>query len=103
MRQSRVIETEPWGVHEQPRFLNQVVEAIWDGTPRRLLAVAKRVEREGGRLRTQRWGPRAIDVDILFFGDQRVAEKDLVIPHPRIKEREFVLASLAELGVEPPP
>ena len=103
LRQSRVIETEPWGVRDQPRFLNQVVEADWDGSPRQLLAVAKEVEREGGRVPARRWGPRAIDVDILLFGERRVAERDLVIPHPRIRERDFVLASLAELGVEPPP
>ena len=102
LRQSRVIETEPWGVRDQPRFLNQVVEASWDGSPQGLLAVAKLVEREGGRLPERRWGPRTIDVDILLFGDLRVADKDLVIPHPRIRDREFVLASLAELGAAPP-
>jgi len=101
VRQSRVMETEPWGVFNQPRFLNQVVEADWQGTPRGLLRVAKSVEREGGRRPTRRWGPRVIDVDILLFGDQRVREPDLVIPHPRIAEREFVLESLAELGVRP--
>ncbi len=98
MRQSRVIETEPWGVREQPRFLNQVVEGEWQGTPRALLKVAKDVEREGGRVPGRRWGPRAIDVDIIFFGDERVTQRDLVIPHPRIAERPFVVASLRELG-----
>lgn len=101
LRQSQVIETEPWGVTDQPRFLNQVVEAEWTGTPRQLLRVAKQVEREGGRGRTRRWGPRVIDVDILLFGDVHVRLPDLVIPHPRISEREFVLESLAELGVTP--
>ena len=100
VRQSRVIETEPWGVADQPRFLNQVVEVEWLGSPRQLLAAAKAVEREGGRKPTRRWGPRVIDVDILLFGDQRLREPDLVIPHPRIAEREFVLQSLAELGVK---
>jgi 2-amino-4-hydroxy-6-hydroxymethyldihydropteridine diphosphokinase len=98
VRQSRVIETEPWGVREQPRFLNQVVEGEWQGTPRALLKVAKDVEREGGRVPGRRWGPRAIDVDIIFFGDERVTQRDLVIPHPRIAERPFVVASLRELG-----
>ncbi|HEX6061579.1 MAG TPA: 2-amino-4-hydroxy-6-hydroxymethyldihydropteridine diphosphokinase, partial [Candidatus Limnocylindria bacterium] len=78
LRQSRVIETEPWGVADQPLFLNQVVEAEWRGSPRQLLRVAKAVEREGGRVRTRRWGPRAIDVDILYFGNERVREQDLV-------------------------
>ncbi len=98
LRQSRVIETEPWGVTNQPRFLNQVLEVEWQSSPRRLLTAAKAVEREGGRKATRRWGPRVIDVDILLFGDERVAEPDLVIPHPRIAERPFVLAGLEELG-----
>jgi 2-amino-4-hydroxy-6-hydroxymethyldihydropteridine diphosphokinase len=100
-RQSQVIETEPWGVSDQPRFLNQVVEGEWNGSPRQLLRVAKAVEREGGRVQTTRWGPRTVDVDILFFGDQKVDEPDLVIPHPRIKERPFVLQSLDELRISP--
>jgi len=97
LRQSRVIETEPWGVLDQPKFLNQVLEVEWSGTARQLLRAAQAVEREGGRVRKKRWGPRTIDVDILLFGDERVTQKDLVIPHPRIKEREFVLAGLREL------
>lgn len=101
LRQSRVIETEPWGVTNQPRFLNQVIEGEWLGTPRQLLVAAKDVEREGGRVRTRRWGPRVIDVDILYFDGAAVNERDLVIPHPRINERPFVLQSLEELGIAP--
>ena len=101
MRQSRVIETEPWGVTDQRRFLNQVVQGEWSGTPRHLLRAAKETEREGGRKQTRRWGPRVIDVDILLFGDQRVNLRDLVVPHPRIAQRPFVLQSLRELGVKP--
>jgi len=97
LRQSRVIETEPWGVTDQPRFLNQVLEVEWVGSARRLLAVAKAVEREGGRKATRRWGPRVIDVDILLFGNESTSEPGLVIPHPRIAERPFVLAGLEEL------
>lgn len=100
MRQSRVIETEPWGVADQPRYLNQVLEVDWQGTPRQLLTATKQVEREGGREPAPRWGPRAIDIDILLFGDQRIQLRDLVIPHPRIGEREFVVDGLRELGVE---
>ena len=96
------METAPWGVTDQPRFLNQVLEAEWSGTPRQLLRAAKQVEKEGGRRPARRWGPRAIDVDILLFGDGRVDEPDLVIPHPRIGERDFVVASLEELGVKAP-
>jgi 2-amino-4-hydroxy-6-hydroxymethyldihydropteridine diphosphokinase len=101
LRQGRVIETEPWGVIDQPRFLNQVIEVEWGGTPRQLLHTAKEVEEEGGRKPTRRWGPRVIDVDILLFGDQRIKQRGLVVPHPRIGEREFVRDSLRELGVLP--
>jgi len=98
LRHSTVIETEPWGVRDQPRFLNQVLEVEWDGTAHRLLRAAQAVEREGGRVRTRRWGPRKIDVDILLFGDEHIADQDLRIPHPRIDERPFVLEGLRELG-----
>lgn len=101
LRQSRVIETEPWGVVEQPRFLNQVVEVDWEGSARQLLRAAKAVEREGGRIATRRWGPRVIDVDILLFGAATISEPDLQVPHPRIRERDFVMEGLGELGVEP--
>jgi len=101
LRQSRVIETEPWGVADQPRFLNQVIEVEWPGTARQLLKAAKEVEREGGRTSTRRWGPRVIDVDILLFGDERIRQRDLVVPHPRIGERDFVRESFRELGVAP--
>jgi 2-amino-4-hydroxy-6-hydroxymethyldihydropteridine diphosphokinase len=101
LRQSRVIETEPWGVADQPRFLNQVIEVEWGGTPRQLLKAAKEVEEEGGRKPTRLWGPRIIDVDILLFGDQRISQRDIVVPHPRIGEREFVRRSLRELGLRP--
>jgi 2-amino-4-hydroxy-6-hydroxymethyldihydropteridine diphosphokinase len=101
LRQSRVIETEPWGVTDQPRFLNQVLEVEWQGSPRQLLHAAKTIEREGGRKSTRRWGPRVIDVDILLFGSERVSERDLQIPHPRIAERTFVQDALKELGVRP--
>ena len=70
------METEPWGVTDQPRFLNQVIEVDWNGTPRQLLNAAREVEREGGRTRTRRWGPRVIDVDILLFGDRRIRRRE---------------------------
>jgi 2-amino-4-hydroxy-6-hydroxymethyldihydropteridine diphosphokinase len=100
LRQSRVIETEPWGVANQPLFLNQVLEIEWTASPQALLKAAKQVEREGGRTRTRRWGPRVIDVDILLFGDQRVDKPNLQVPHPRIAERQFVIEGLNELGIE---
>jgi 2-amino-4-hydroxy-6-hydroxymethyldihydropteridine diphosphokinase len=100
VRQSRVIETEPWGDTDQPRFLNQVLEVEWAGTARQLLSAAKDAEREGGRTPTRRWGPRVIDVDILLFGDERISEDGLKVPHPGISQRPFVLESLRELGIK---
>jgi 2-amino-4-hydroxy-6-hydroxymethyldihydropteridine diphosphokinase len=102
LRQSRVIETEPWGDLNQGRFLNQVLEVEWKGTARVLLTTGKAVEREGGRKPTRRWGPRVIDVDLLLFGEERISEPDLEVPHPGIRQRPFVLESLAELGVTSP-
>jgi 2-amino-4-hydroxy-6-hydroxymethyldihydropteridine diphosphokinase len=101
LRQSRAIETEPWGDPNQPRFLNQVLEVEWMGTARKLFEAAKSVEREGGREFTRKWGPRVIDVDLLMFGSERIADDDLKVPHPGIMERPFVLESLRELGVTP--
>jgi 2-amino-4-hydroxy-6-hydroxymethyldihydropteridine diphosphokinase len=101
VRQSRVIETEPWGDTDQPRFLNQVIEVEWSGTARQLLEAVKGVEQEGGRKPTRRWGPRVIDVDILLYGDEQISEPDLQVPHPGIKQRQFVRDSLRELGVRP--
>lgn len=97
MRRSSVIETEPFGVTNQPRFLNQVLEVEWDGSARELLNAAKAVERDAGRRPTYRWGPRELDVDILLFGDQDIDEPDLKVPHPGLWEREFVLRPLREL------
>jgi 2-amino-4-hydroxy-6-hydroxymethyldihydropteridine diphosphokinase len=97
LRESLVRETEPFGVTDQPRFLNQVLEVEWAGSPRQLLKAAKAVERQVGRRPGYRWGPREIDVDILLFGDQTVEEPGLTIPHPGLGEREFVREPLREL------
>jgi 2-amino-4-hydroxy-6-hydroxymethyldihydropteridine diphosphokinase len=97
LRESSIHETEPFGVREQPLFLNQVLEVEWDGSPRQLLDAAKAVEAVVGRTPTYRWGPREIDVDILLFDDLAVREEGLTIPHPGLAEREFVRAPLAEL------
>ncbi|MDQ6900794.1 MAG: 2-amino-4-hydroxy-6-hydroxymethyldihydropteridine diphosphokinase [Candidatus Dormibacteraeota bacterium] len=102
LRASSVIETEPWGVRKQPSFLNQVLEVEWWTDARSLLLLAQEVEAQVGRRQTYRWGPRDIDVDILLFGDEQIAEPDLQVPHPRLWEREFVLRSLRELGVPAP-
>jgi 2-amino-4-hydroxy-6-hydroxymethyldihydropteridine diphosphokinase len=97
LRASAVRETEPFGVTDQPRFLNQVLEVEWEGRPRDLLAAARAVEAAVGRTPSYRWGPREIDVDLLLFGDETVNEPDLVVPHPGVWERDFVLGPLAEL------
>jgi len=97
LRESTVRETEPFGVVDQPPFLNQVLEVEWQGSPRDLLNAAKAVEAAVGRRKTYRWGPREIDVDILLFDDLTVREEGLTIPHPGLAEREFVRAPLREL------
>ena len=82
--------------------LNAVVEARTSLSARELLDTCHRVERSLGRRRVVRWGPRTIDIDILTYGRERIEEPDLVIPHPRMHERGFVLAPLLELDADPP-
>jgi 2-amino-4-hydroxy-6-hydroxymethyldihydropteridine diphosphokinase len=97
-RLSTIRETEPWGVEDQPRFLNAVAEIETSLTPRHLLDRLLQVERRLGRERTgPRWGPRTIDLDLLLYGEQALDEPGLVVPHPRLGERLFVLEPLAEL------
>ena len=99
IRVSEVRETEPWGYVKQPRFLNAVAEIDTDLSPRRLLDHLLDVEARLGRERIgPKWGPRTIDLDLLLYGDQIVDEPGLVVPHPRLLEREFVLEPLAELA-----
>ncbi len=95
---SRVYESAPWGVVHQPRFLNQVVEVETTLSPQGLLQRCREIEGRLGRVRSTRWGPRAIDVDILLYGTVRVSDPDLVIPHPQLPHRAFVLIPLAELN-----
>lgn len=102
VRSSRIYETEPVGGPEQPEYLNAVVEVDTDLSPRDLLEACLVVEAEMGRVRAERWGPRPIDVDVLTFGAETVDEPDLVVPHPRMHERGFVLVPLAELDPDPP-
>jgi len=95
---SRVYETDPVGGTEQPRFLNAVVRVETSLTPRGLLDLATEIERDGSRVRAERWGPRTLDLDILLFGSREVEEPDLVIPHPRMADRAFVLIPLLDLA-----
>lgn len=97
LRSSRVWETAPVGGPPQGDFLNAVVEVEAPDDPRALLASAHRVEAALGRERSIRWGPRTIDIDVLLVGDRTIAEPDLVVPHPRLTERAFVLLPLLEL------
>jgi 2-amino-4-hydroxy-6-hydroxymethyldihydropteridine diphosphokinase len=94
---SPVYETAPVGGPAQPDYLNAVVAVDTDRTPRALLELARAIEAHGERIRTVRWGPRTIDVDVLLVGDERVDEPDLVVPHPRMTERAFVVVPLADL------
>jgi 2-amino-4-hydroxy-6-hydroxymethyldihydropteridine diphosphokinase len=97
---SRVYETAPVGGPEQDDFLNAVV-AIETALPAHaLLGVAQAIEQHAGRVRTVRWGPRSLDVDVLLVGDERVDEPDLQVPHPRLFERGFVLAPLRDVAPE---
>jgi len=94
---SSIYETPPWGVINQPAFLNQVAGGITTLTPFKLLAFLKRIEQKMGRVKTFRYGPRLIDLDILLYDDRQVCNPRLTIPHPRMCERAFVLVPLAEI------
>jgi 2-amino-4-hydroxy-6-hydroxymethyldihydropteridine diphosphokinase len=98
---SRLYETEPvGGPAGQGPYLNLVVELDTELGPHQLLEVARRLEADAGRRREVRWGPRTLDVDVLLVGDRVVADDDLVVPHPRMWERRFVVEPLAELAPE---
>ncbi|PTM41642.1 2-amino-4-hydroxy-6-hydroxymethyldihydropteridine diphosphokinase [Bosea sp. 124] len=99
-RLSSVYRTPPWGKLDQPEFLNMAVLLETEMPARALLAACLKLERAGGRERRERWGPRTIDIDILSYGGETIDEPGLQIPHPRIAERAFVLAPLAEIAPE---
>lgn len=98
VRVSSFVSTEPWGVTDQPRFLNAVAEIRTGLEPWALLQALKRLESELGRVPSLRWGPRAIDFDIILYGRRVVDLPGLRIPHPRFEEREFVLGPLREIA-----
>lgn len=97
-RESPVYETPPWGVTEQPAFLNMVVEGETVLEPAPLLDHLKRIEARLGRQPSARYGPRLIDLDLLFYDDLVLDTPPLVVPHPRLHERAFVLVPLADLA-----
>ncbi len=99
-RLSSVYETEPAYLLDQPRFLNMALRGHTALDPHALLAFLKRIERDMGRIAGPRYGPRVIDLDILLYDSLALATADLIIPHPRMAERPFVLAPLAEIAPE---
>jgi 2-amino-4-hydroxy-6-hydroxymethyldihydropteridine diphosphokinase len=97
-KRSSMFETEPWGIGDQPKFINMVVEIETGLEPEKLLGILKKIERDAGRKPSKRWGPRVIDLDILLYEDLIVKSPELEIPHPGINEREFVLKPLLEIA-----
>ena len=95
---SSLYRTPPWGKLDQPDFLNAAAEISTGLAPRALLDLCLDAERKLKRVREERWGPRLIDIDILVFGDRVIHETGLEVPHPRMLERAFVLAPLAEIA-----
>ena len=100
VRLSSIYDTEPVGEVDQPRFLNAVVMIETALEPDVLLWNLLLIERRLGRVRTQRWGPRPLDLDILLYGDEVIDEPALTVPHPLLHERAFVLVPLAELAAD---
>ncbi len=98
LRKSAVYQTAPWGFEDQPDFLNQVIEVRTQLDPQALLKKLKGIEAEMGRQKTCRYGPRLIDLDVLFFGNRDIQTENLQIPHPRLHERAFVLVPLCDLA-----
>ena len=97
-RISSIYRTPPWGKLDQPPFLNMAALVETDLAPRALLALCLEIEQKMGRRRLERWGPRTLDIDLLTYGDATIDEPELKAPHPRIGERAFVLAPLAEIA-----
>ena len=94
--------TAPFGITDQPEFVNAVARLSTTLEPRALLDTLLEIEKEMGRVRKQKWGPRLIDLDILLFGGRVIEEPGLTVPHPGIAERGFVLAPLADLAADLP-
>jgi 2-amino-4-hydroxy-6-hydroxymethyldihydropteridine diphosphokinase len=98
LAESPAYESAPWGVTDQPDYLNMVLAGETTLSPTDLLAHVKAIELNLGRVPSIRYGPRKIDIDILFYADQIIESPDLMIPHPRLQERAFVLVPLADLA-----
>lgn len=100
VKASRKYRSSPWGVTDQEWFVNACISVATELSAHELLARCQHVENEMGRVRRQKWGPRLIDVDILTYRDQVIAETDLIVPHPLIAERSFVLIPLKDVAPE---
>ena len=100
LKESSIYQTAPWGYLDQPAFLNQVIEAQTDLSSLNLLDFLKQTEKQLGRQANFRYGPRLIDLDILFYGNRIIQTPRLQVPHPRLTERAFVLIPLAEIAPE---
>ena len=97
-KMSSIYSTEPWGVRDQPEFLNQVVKIETDFPPQTLLNVLQEIESQIGRRKAGKWGPRKIDIDILFYNSLITEGPTLTIPHPGIPDRRFTLVPLSEIA-----
>ena len=95
---SFIYETEPLGLKEQPIFLNMVAELDSSLQPRELLQELKNIEQLLGRTKTERWGPREIDVDLLYYGREIINEEGLLLPHPEVANRRFVLVPMKDIA-----
>ncbi len=100
LKESSIYQTAPWGYLDQPAFLNQVIEAQTALSSLNLLDFLKQTEKQLGRQANFRFGPRLIDLDILFYGNRIIQTPRLQVPHPRLSERAFVLIPLAEIAPE---
>ena len=95
---SSIYETAPWGVLNQPAFLNQVLKIETELAPEEILRIILEIEHELGRVRYERWGARVIDIDMLYFDSMILDSARLTLPHPRLHERRFTLIPLAEIA-----
>jgi len=98
LAQSSIYNSEAWGITQQPQYLNQVVEVISRNDPQQVLRKLLDIEVALGRERHEKWGPRIIDLDILFFNDRVIQTPNLIVPHPGIPLRRFTLVPLCEIA-----
>jgi 2-amino-4-hydroxy-6-hydroxymethyldihydropteridine diphosphokinase len=98
IKESRIYETKPYGIKEQRDFLNLALKIETTHTPQKLIKILLDIEKEMGRVRDVKWGPRIIDIDILFYDSLIINDENLIIPHPELHNRLFVLEPLSEIA-----